>query len=285
MNDDTAEQKNATQPSWLERLSHALLREPQDREQLIKLLHDAEQRHLLDADALEMIKGVLAVSEQQVRDIMIPRSQMVVIESDIPLQLQMDKIISSAHSRFPVIGENRDEVIGILLAKDLIKHFVKHPEKVLDLKTITRKPRFIPESKRLDVLLKEFRLNRNHIAIVQDEYGGVAGLITIEDVLEEIVGDIADEHDTQDSPLIMVKENNRYLINALTPIEEFNEYFKTQLSDEEFDTIGGLVTHSLGHLPKCNETITLSNYHFRVVNSDKRRIQLLEAEPVAGYVS
>ena len=167
------------------------------------------------------------------------------------------------------------------MAKDLLKHYIDGKKETIDIHSLIRKARFIPESKRLDVLLKEFRLNRNHMAIVQDEYGGVAGLITIEDVLEEIVGDIVDEHDRQESPLITVKENNHYFINALTPIETFNEYFKANFSDEEFDTIGGLVTHSLGHLPRGNESITINNYRFRVVNFSKRRIQLLEAEPVS----
>lgn len=277
MTDDPSS-RNTNQRSWLERLSQALLREPKDREQLVNLLRDAEQRHLLDAEALSMIEGVLQVSEMQVRDIMIPRSQMVVVEIDANFQDILQPIIESAHSRFPVIGENRDEVLGFLLAKDLLSHISKQEEPEIDLQHLLRPAVIVPESKRLDVLLKEFRLKRNHMAMVVDEYGGVSGLVTIEDVLEQIVGDIEDEHDIEEDEFIKSKKDNLYTVNALTPIEDFNKYFNCDLDDEEFDTIGGLVMHSLGHLPECDETVDIEQYRFKVLHSDKRRIRLLEAE-------
>lgn len=274
MNDEPTPQRR----SWLERLSHAILREPRDREQLVELLRDAEHRQLLDADALHMIEGVLEVSQMQVRDIMVPRSQIVAVEINTPLKEFLPAIIESGHSRFPILGEDRDdEVIGILFAKDLLKYtFEESHLTEFSLQNFIHPATFVPESKRLDVLLKEFRSNRNHMAVVVDEYGGIAGLITIEDVLEEIVGEIEDEHDIAEDAYIKQQSENRYTVKALTPIEEFNEFFNTYLSDEEFDTIGGLVMHSLGHLPKCDETVTLKNYNFRVLHSDTRRIGLLE---------
>lgn len=268
---------NAPQRSWLERLSHIILREPQDREQLIEVLRDAEHRHLLDADALDMIEGVLEVSEIQVRDIMVPRSQMIVIDITCSLEELLPQVIESRHSRFPIIGENRDEVIGILFAKDLLPYALADKKTEFDLSCILRKPEFVPESKRLDVLLKEFRRSRNHMAIVVDEYGGVAGLVTIEDVLEQIVGEIEDEHDVVEADSINKMSEGHYMVQALTPIEDFNAYFNCELSDDEFDTIGGLVTHQLGHLPKSDEMVDIDRFQFRVVHSDDRRVRLLEA--------
>ncbi|KPK40913.1 MAG: hypothetical protein AMJ69_00675 [Gammaproteobacteria bacterium SG8_47] len=268
------------QRTWLERLSDAFLAEPQDRDQLVLVLRDAAQRRLLGPDALAMIEGVLQVSEMQVRDIMIPRAQMVVVERDAAPEAILPIVIESAHSRFPVIGENRDEVVGILLAKDLLTYFAEGSPGDFKTRDVLRPAVFIPESKRLNVLLKEFRASRNHIAIVVDEYGGVAGLVTIEDVLEQIVGEIEDEHDVEEDTYIMEHSDGRYTVKALTPIEDFNESFGTDFSDEEFDTIGGLVMNSCGHLPKRGEVVVMGAYSFKVLRADNRRIHLLQVAPV-----
>jgi magnesium and cobalt transporter len=263
------------QRSWLERLGQALAGEPKDRQELIELLRDAQRRNLLDADALSMIESVLQVSELQVRDIMIPRAQMVVVNRDDTPADILAIIVESGHSRFPVIGENRDEVVGILLAKDLLRYRLDGGQR-FDIRDVLRPAVFIPESKRLNVLLNEFRASRNHMAIVVDEYGGVAGMVTIEDVLEQIVGDIADEHDIEEGSFIRRRSDTVYIIKALTPVEDFNAYFGTGFSDDEFDTIGGLVTHAFGRLPKRGETVTLSQLRFKVLRADSRRVQLLE---------
>ena len=231
-------------PSVLDRISAFLMREPEDREQLLHLLHSAHERNLLDADALAMIEGVLQVSEMQARDIMIPRSQMDVIDiRDSPAQF-IPSVMQTAHSRFPVIGENKDNVIGILLAKDLLRYYAGEEE--FNVREMLRPAVFIPESKPLNVLLKEFRASRNHIAIVVDEYGGVAGLVTIEDVLEQIVGDIEDEHDIDEvDEKIVAERGGQYRVKALTELSDFNEIFGTNYNDDEFDTIGGLKNASL----------------------------------------
>jgi len=273
----TVEQtNNNTSRSWLERLSFALLGEPKDREQLVELLRDAQQRNLLDPDALAMIEGVLQVAEMQVRDIMVPRAQMVAVERDAQLDTILPVVTESAHSRFPVIGENRDEVVGILLAKDLLAYCGPDGVKDFSVRDILRPAVFIPESKRLNVLLKEFRASRNHMAIVVDEYGGVAGLVTIEDVLEQIVGEIVDEHDIEEDAYIKKHNDNVYAVKALTPIEEFNNYFSSSFSDAEFDTIGGLVMHRFGRLPRRGEVISIDRFRFKVLNADSRRIHLLQ---------
>ncbi len=260
--------------SWFERLSHALLREPKDREQLIELLHDVTERQLIDHEALSMIEGVLQVSEMQVRDVMVPRPQMVVVEGDETPLHALPIIKESAHSRFPVIGESRDEILGILLAKDLLKIDLQNPTQTI--RDLLRPATFIPESKRLDVLLKEFRQNRNHMAIVVDEYGGIAGLVTIEDVLEEIVGDIEDETDiAEEEPSIKQVNDNEYLVKALTEIEDFNAYFGTDYENENFDTIGGIVLHHFSHLPKPGEALVLDNFQVTVVQATSRGITLL----------
>ncbi len=266
----------ASPRSWFERLSLALLGEPKDREQLVALLRDAQQRALLDSDALAMIEGVLQVSEMQVRDIMVPRAQMVIVERDASLKEILPLVTESAHSRFPVIGDSRDEVVGIFLAKDLLGYFGPEGEQRFNVRDILRPVVFIPESKRLNVLLKEFRANRNHMAIVVDEYGGVAGLVTIEDVLEQIVGEIVDEHDIEEDTYIKRHNDNVFAVKALTPVEEFNEYFKSDFSDEEFDTIGGLVMHRFGRLPRRGEVINLDRFRFKVLSADNRRIHLLQ---------
>jgi len=268
--------------SWLERLSFALLGEPKDREQLVELIRDAQQRELLDPEALTMIEGVLQVAEMQVRDIMVPRAQMAVVERDAVLETILPVVIESAHSRFPVIGDNRDEVVGILLAKDLLAYCGQERGTDFNVRDILRPAVFIPESKRLNVLLKEFRASRNHMAIVVDEYGGVAGLVTIEDVLEQIVGEIVDEHDIEEDAYIKKHNDNVYAVKALAPIEEFNDYFLSDFSDDEFDTIGGLVMHRFGRLPRRGEVISIDRFRFKVLNADSRRIHLLQVTERRG---
>ncbi len=248
--------------------------EPTNRAQLLAILQEANKNEVLSFDALTMIEGVLQVSDMQVRDIMIPRSQMIVIEKDTALEEFLPVMIESGHSRFPVIGNNRDEVLGTLLAKDLLPFIIKSDQKI-NIKELLRPAMVIPESKRLNILLKEFRANKQHMAIIADEYGGISGLITIEDVLEQIVGDIEDEFDTEDTEYIIEQRPNVFQVQALTPIEDFNDYFESNFSDEEFDTIGGLVLHEIGHLPKKNETTTIQGFKIKVLNADKRRIRLL----------
>ncbi|HEX9584782.1 MAG TPA: transporter associated domain-containing protein [Gammaproteobacteria bacterium] len=260
--------------SWLERLGQVLSGEPQDREDLVALLRDAERRNLFDAEVLAMIEGALQVGEMQVRDIMVPRAEMVVVQVDAPPEAFVSEVIESGHSRFPVIGDNRDEVEGILLAKDLLAYFAGDEGK-FDIDDVMRPVVYIPESKRLNVLLRDFRESRNHMAIVVDEYGGVAGLVTIEDVLEQIVGEIDDEHDTEEGGDIRKLSSGEYVVKARTHIEDFNEYFGTGYSDEEFDTIGGLVIKSFGHLPKRGESRDIDGMGFRVLRADKRRVHLL----------
>lgn len=260
--------------SWFDRLSHALLREPRDREQLVELLRDAQRRSLLDADALGMIESVLQVSEMQVRDVMIPRAQMDVVSRDATPDEIVAFIVESGHSRFPVISDSRDEVVGILLAKDMLRYRLDGGI-AFDIKDVMRPAVFIPESKRLNVLLKEFRASRNHLAVVVDEYGGVAGMVTIEDVLEQIVGEIEDEHDIDEDSFIRKRNDTNYILKALTPVEDFNEYFGTDFSDEEFDTVGGLVIQAFGHVPKRGETVVVDQFEFKVLRADVRRVHVL----------
>jgi magnesium and cobalt transporter len=264
-------------PSLLERLSSLLTREPEDREELKDLLRGAFERRLLDADALSMIEGVLSVSEMTVRDIMIPRAQMDCVSIDDAPAEFIPFVIETKHSRFPVIGESKDDVIGILLAKELL-NFYKNPD-AFNLRDTLRPAVFVPESKRLNVLLREFRANRNHIAIVVDEYGGVSGLVTIEDVLEQIVGDIDDEYDFDESEDNVIAEGNgRWRVKAQTEIEDFNEHFGCDFADDEFDTVGGLVVQAFGRLPKRGESTTLDGLRFRVVRADSRRVHTLQVE-------
>jgi magnesium and cobalt transporter len=262
----------------IERLSHFLLRGPENRTQLFELLKSSYEKNLMDADSLSMIEGVLQVSEMQVRDIMIPRSQMDVIDISHPLEKFIPFIIATAHSRFPVIEDDNNDVIGILLAKDLLKYYTGDNFEIRDM---LRPAIFIPESKRLNVLLKEFRGSRNHIAIVVDEYGGVSGMVTIEDVLEQIVGEIEDEFDfdeTEDN--IIQDKNGLYRVKASTEIDDFNDFFKVNLSNEEFSTIGGLITHAFGHLPKRDEKITFQGFKITVLRADSRKLysMLLEID-------
>ena len=276
MNDDNSSEGDSRSLSWLERLSQVFSGEPKDRTELLEVLRDSEGRDLLDADSLAMIEGVMQVSEMQVRDIMIPRSQMVVLERDSLPEEMSPIIIGSGHSRFPVIGDSRDDVIGILLAKDMLRYYREESSGRFNIRELLRPAVFVPESKRLNVLLKEFRSSRNHMAIVVDEYGGVGGMVTIEDVLEQIVGEIEDEHDIEEGAFILKHDDARYTIKALTPIEDFNEQLNVSFSDEEFDTVGGLILKQLGHLPERGETIQVDNMLFKVLRSDNRRIHLLE---------
>ena len=276
MNEDRTS-NGSSQKSWFERISQAFSGEPQDIDQLLALLKDAEQRNLLDPDTLAMIERVMSVSGLRVRDIMIPRSQMVVVERDAPLKDSVSIIASSGHSRFPVIDESRDEVIGILLAKDLLQ-LAFGEDKDFNIRGLLRPAIFIPESKRLNILLNEFRASRNHMAVVVDEYGGVAGLITIEDVLEQIVGEITDEHDIEEGAFIKRHGKGRFTLKALTPIEEFNETLGAKFGDDDFDTIGGMVVNKFGHLPKSGEEVSIDRFRFKVLHSDSRRVHLLRVE-------
>ncbi|GJM04162.1 MAG: ion transporter [marine bacterium B5-7] len=260
---------------WLKRFSSLFSNEPEDRDALIEILRNSEHRNLLDTDALLMIEGALHVSEIQVRDIMIPRVQMIVIDSDAAPEDILSVVVESGHSRFPVVGDTNDEIVGILLAKDLL-HYYANPKKNFDIKDMMRATVFIPESKRLNVLLREFRTSRNHMAIIIDEYTGVAGLVTIEDVIEEIIGEIEDEHDfEEDETNINTHDNDRYTVKALTTIDEFNTYFETDIGDDEYETIGGLVINAFGHLPKRGETIDFKDFNIKVLRADKRRVHLL----------
>jgi magnesium and cobalt transporter len=266
-----------SRPTLLERLSALLMREPEDREQLLQLLHGAFERNLLDGDALSIIEGALSVSDMQVRDVMVPRAQMDCVSVHEPIDKIAEFVIAATHSRYPVIGENRDDVIGILLAKDLLPHFAGAG---FDLRDTLRPAVFIPESKRLNVLLREFRASRNHMAIVVDEYGGVAGLVTIEDVLEQIVGDIEDEYDFDEAAGNIVLDNaGRYRVKATTEIADFNAAFGTGFSDEDCDTVGGLVIQQLGRLPKRNEAVTLDGLRLQVLRADSRRVHTLLVDP------
>jgi magnesium and cobalt transporter len=274
------ENKNVDKPTLMERLTAMLLREPDDREELVDILRGAFDRHLLDGDALSMIEGVLSVSETTVRDIMIPRAQMDCVSIDDQVPDFIPLVVETRHSRFPVIGESKDDVIGILLAKELL-HYYADPE-AFNLKETLRPAVFVPESKRLNVLLREFRANRNHIAIVVDEYGGVSGLVTIEDVLEQIVGDIEDEYDFDESHDNIIPEaNGKFRVKAQTEIADFNEQFGTTLPDDEFDTVGGLVLRAFGRLPKRGETTTMEGLRFRVLRADSRRLHTLQVERLA----
>lgn len=263
--------------SWLERLSTLLLREPEDREQLIELLHSAFEHNLLDSDALSMIEGVMQVSEMQASDIMVPRSQMDVIDISETPDKFVPLMIETAHSRFPVTEDSKDNVIGILLAKDLLRYYAGGEE--FNAREILRPAVFIPESKRLNVLLKDFRSNRNHIAIVVDEYGGVAGLVTIEDVLEQIVGDIEDEYDYDESEDNIVQDpNGHYRVKAITEIADFNEVLGVEFSNEDYDTVGGLVLNKFGRLPKRGESVVIGSLKFMVLRADSRRLHTVLVE-------
>lgn len=271
-----SEKDNKPQRSWVERLGQALQGELKDRDQLMVVLNEAQKNGVIDHEAHSMIDGALQVAEMQVRDIMIPRSQMIVLEMNSAEDELLATVVVSAHSRFPVVGDSKDEIVGILLAKDLLPHLTNNEDKKLNLRDVLRPAVFIPESKRLNVLLNEFRSTRNHIAIVVDEYGGVAGMVTIEDVLEQIVGEIEDEHDFDDDAFIFEHSDELATVKAVTPLEDFNEHFNTVFGDDDFDTIGGIVMNAFGHLPKRGEVIEIESLAFKVLRSSNRRIDLLE---------
>lgn len=269
-------ESSSNKPTLMERLSTMLLREPEDREQLITLLHSAYERNLLDADALSMMEGVIQVSERQVREIMIPRAQMDVIDISQPPEKFIPYVIDTAHSRFPVTDGDKDNIVGILLAKDLLRYYAGEE---FDVRDMLRPAVFVPESKRLNVLLSDFRSNRNHIALVVDEYGGVCGMVTIEDVLEQIVGDIADEYDfDEDEDNIIRQDDAHWRVKADTEIADFNETLGTDFSDEECDTVGGLVLKAAGQLPKRDECIRIGEWQFTVLRADSRRLHSLLVE-------
>ncbi len=274
MSDDDPEEHSGG--TWYGRLRRVLKGEAATRNDLLDWLRQSHAQTVLDSDELAMLEGVLAVSETQVREVMVPRSQMAVLERDAPRDELLKAIVESGHSRFPVIGNDREEVVGILLAKDVLRHFVDTPDQDFDISRYIRPATFIPESKRLNALLKEFRGSRNHIAIVVDEYGGITGLLTIEDVLEEIVGEIDDEHDAAEIAPIQEQGPGHYHVRALARIEEFNDFFNTDLDDENYDTVGGLVMHELGHLPRKGEALQLGEFRFQVLQADRRRVHSIE---------
>jgi magnesium and cobalt transporter len=288
MNDKNEDKTGATSDmaaaprSLLDRLSHALLGEPATRNDLIDVLRDSAKRDLLDRDSLDMIEGVLQVSEMKVRDIMVPRSQMDVVDKNSPPEGYLPMLIESGHSRFPMVDGDKDKVVGILLAKDLLRYLFLDKKKraQFNVHDMLRPSVFVPESKRLNVLLREFRTSRNHMAIVVDEYGGVAGLVTIEDVLEQIVGEIADEYDIEDDVMIMPRAGGEYVVKALVTLADFNTRLNSQLAHEEIDTVGGMVMSRLGHVPRRGEKIDIDSWRFEVLRADSRRVYLLKVTPV-----
>jgi len=275
MSDEQPPSRNSPQKTWVDKISHLLTGEPQDLEDLLEILREAREKRLLDTDALSMIEGVLQVSQMRVRDIMIPRIQMVVVPKDAELDAILPLVTEFGHSRYPVIDGDRSRVVGVLLAKDLLARVLQN--KTLKVHEIMRPSFVVPESKRLNVLLKELRTNGNHMAIVVDEYGQSAGLVTIEDVLEQIVGEIEDEHDDhEDEGYIFQRSSNEYMIKALTPMDEFDEYFSTHLATDEYDTIGGFIVSQLEHMPKKGESLVVDHMKFEVIRVDSRRVHLLK---------
>jgi len=275
MSEDYSSHTEKHEKSWLDKLLHAFSDEPRSRDELLEIIKDAADNKLLDQDALSIIEGALDVSSLQAREIMVPRSQIIAIRLEDSPQDFLPQVIESGHSRFPLIGESLDDIKGILLAKDLLPLALNGTEN-FNLESILRPANIVPESKRVNVLLREFRENRYHMALVMDEYGGISGLLTIEDILEEIVGEIEDETDEEESDnYIKRMSDSDFIIKALTPIEEFNEHFDAELSNEDFDTIGGILMQEFGHIPKRNEVAVIENFQFRVLYSDNRQIHLL----------
>jgi magnesium and cobalt transporter len=262
--------------SWIDKIVQVFSDEPTDTKSLLELIRNAEQDQVLDADALSIIEGALQVSSMQVRDIMIPRSQVVTVPANLAADEIIELIIRASHSRFPVVGDNVDNVMGILLAKDLLPLALNTASDKFKIKDVIRPATFVPESKRLNVLLREFRETRQHMAIVIDEYGSVCGAVTIEDVLEQIVGEIEDEYDVDDDSYIKKFDDENYIVKALTPVDEFNEYFATNFSDQEFTTVGGLVLQKFGHIPERGETIHIGSFLITILNADSRQIKLLK---------
>ncbi|MGB2287957.1 MAG: HlyC/CorC family transporter [Porticoccaceae bacterium] len=273
MNDEIS--TGSADNSLLKKIIKVFSPNPSSSDEVADMLRSAENESIIDASALQIMEGALKVSDLQAREIMIPRSQMNVIEEDFSLEQVLDMVIQSQHSRFPVVGESADDVLGILLAKELLPLVLSGKES-FDLKSLLRPATIIPESKRLNILLQEFREHRYHMAIVVDEYGGVSGLLTIEDVLEEIVGEIEDETDEEEAEQISKINDNLYRIEAITEIDDFNEYFDIGFSDDEFDTVGGLVVHKFGRLPDIGESVSIENFDFKVIDGDNRKINLLE---------
>ena len=280
MNDN----KNQRSPGWIDKIIRIIRREPKNQQALVDLLRNAEKRNLLDPDVLHMIEGALHVADLQVRDAMIAKTNMVTVSANDTVDNIVKAVVESAHSRFPVTSDDVNDVIGILLAKELLAYLANKDEQDFDIKDMMRPAVFIPESKRLNVLLREFRINRNHMAIVVDEYG-ITGLITIEDVIEEIVGEIEDEYDVDEEEFIFHHGRERYTVKAVTPIEEFNEKFHTNLSDDEYDTIGGLIIRAFGHLPRRGESMDFSGFNVKVLRADSRRIHLLRFEKLLNKPS
>jgi magnesium and cobalt transporter len=279
-----AKDLNAT-GRWLKRITQSFSAEPQDREELLAVLREAGQRGLVDSEALTMLEGALEVGDIQVRDIMVPRAQMVCVRRDDPSSTLLPIVVESGHSRFPVMDADRDDIVGILLAKDLLRLCISDGHERFDIREYMRPAVFVPESKRLNVLLKDFRRNRNHMAIVVDEYGGVSGLVTIEDVIEQIVGEIDDEFDVEDDQNIRKEADQQYTVRGVTRIDEFNEYFGSQLSEEEgFDTVAGLLMKQLGRLPRRGEAANIDGFEFRVARADRRRIDALRVVPPRDLV-
>jgi magnesium and cobalt transporter len=279
-----AKDLNAT-GRWLKRITQSFSPEPQDREELLAVLREAGERGLVDAEALVMLEGVMEVSDLQVRDIMVPRAQMVCVRRDDPAATLLPVVVESGHSRFPVMDADRDDIVGILLAKDLLRLSIADGRERFDIREYMRPAVFVPESKRLNVLLKDFRRNRNHMALVVDEYGGVSGLVTIEDVIEQIVGEIDDEFDVEDDQNIRKEADRQYTVRGITRIDEFNEYFGSSLSEEEgFDTVAGLLMKELGRLPRRGEAASIDGFEFRVSRADRRRIDALRVVPPRDFV-
>lgn len=277
MSDEKSQSTNgSTKNSWFKKVLQRIKGEPSNIAELENVIKDAEQRDVIDPQTKEMIKGVLEVSEQKVRDIMIPRSQMVTIDINQSVEAFLPILLKSAHSRFPVINEDKDHIEGILLAKDLLPYAFEKEQRDFSLKDIIRKAIVIPDSKRVDNLLQEFREARYHMSIVVDEYGGVSGLVTIEDILEQIVGEIVDETDDSEPEDIRKLGKNLFSIQALTPVEDFNEYFNSGFDEDEADTIGGVILHAFGHMPTRGETIELQGYQFKITSADNRRIQQIQ---------
>ena len=274
MTDEVVGRNKPPQKSWIERIGQIMGSEPQDRDDLLEILRDAEEKHLVDKYALKMLEGVLQVSEQRARDVMVPRKKMIVLKKDATLEEIYSTVIEFGHSRFPVITEDKSEVVGVLLAKDLLAHALDRKD--IKVEQLMRTVTVVPESKRLNVLLREFRENRSHLAIVVDEYGAVAGIITIEDVLEQIVGEIEDEHDYADEEYIVRRNDHEYIVQALTPLEDFNEYFSTDFDNEEFDTVGGFIVGRLEHMPKKGEKVEQGKFRFEVLRADGRCVHLLK---------
>lgn len=262
--------------SWIDKITQLFSDEPTDTKSLLELLRNAEQDKVLDADALSIIEGALQVSSMQVRDIMIPRSQVVTVAAKLPAKDIIELVIKASHSRFPVVGDNVDNVMGILLAKDLLPLSLGNSKEKFDIKDVVRPATFVPESKRLNVLLKEFRETRHHMAIVIDEYGSVSGAVTIEDVLEQIVGEIEDEYDVDDESYIKKFDEDNHIVKAITPVDEFNEYFKTEFSDQEFTTVGGLVLQQFGRIPERGESLNIGPFLITILNADSRQIKLIK---------